>query len=120
MQYYSGVRDVRAVGDARHFVKGAVLAEGCGELASSAVLLSSEVVTNAVIHGDTGFDVRVSATGDGVRIEVDDDGGGEPVDLQADTTADRGRGLMIVASMSRRWGVEHRGDGMGKTVWFEL
>lgn len=120
MQSFTGARDPRAVAEARDFVAGAVDAEGCTDLARTAALLSSELASNAVMHGDTAFAVRVTAVGDGVRVEVDDEGGGEPVDLQVDADADRGRGLMIVASMSRRWGVDHHRDGVGKTVWFEL
>ena len=120
MQTYSGARDLRAVGEARRFVTAAVKAEGCAELASTAALLSSELATNAVIHGDAGFAMRVAWTGEGVRIEVYDDGGGDPVELQADPTSDRGRGLKIVDALSTRWGVAPHPDGIGKTVWFEL
>jgi len=119
MQSFYGTRDPRSVREARGLVVDAVEAGGCGELAWTASLLTSELATNALIHGDTPFGVRVLRTEAGVRVEVDDDGGGTPVELGVDNTADRGRGLMMVARMARRWGVERHGN-YGKTVWFEL
>jgi anti-sigma regulatory factor (Ser/Thr protein kinase) len=117
MHAYSGA-DLASVGEARKFVVRAIDREGWSDLGPTAALLTSELVANAVVHGDTGFVTRVSGTADGVRVEVDDGGGGEPVNLEVDATADRGRGLMIVAALSRRWGVDHH--AAGKTVWFEL
>jgi serine/threonine-protein kinase RsbW len=119
IQVYRGAQDPRAVGEARRFVFRAVEAEGCERHASTAVLLTSELATNAVLHGDSGFALRVAGTDDGLRVEIDDDSGGVPVGTANDLEAEGGRVLMIVAAMSRRWGVDLR-DGAGKTVWFEL
>jgi anti-sigma regulatory factor (Ser/Thr protein kinase) len=120
MKFFREARGPVSVGDARRFVAAEVAAEGHGELAWTAALLASELATNALVHGGTPFVLRVTGTPAGVRVEVDDNGGGMPVELQIDDmAADRGRGLMMVAAMSRRWGVERRLED-GKTVWFEL
>ena len=119
MLSFRGTCDPRSVGDARRVVFGAVEASGCADLAWTAALLASELATNALIHGDTPFDLHVIRTDEGVRVEVVDDGGGIPVELGVDHNADRGRGLMMVAKMARRWGVERHGEHH-KTVWFEL
>lgn len=119
MRSFTGSSDQRSVADARHFVMAAVTAQGCDELAWAAGLLTSEVTTNAVLHGRTGFDVRVTSTSEGVRVEVDDDAPGDPVVRRTDSTSVRGRGLLIVEALSRRWGVE-RLASKAKTVWFEL
>jgi anti-sigma regulatory factor (Ser/Thr protein kinase) len=119
MRSFRGSRDKRSVADARQFVMAEVSANGCDELVWAAGLLTSEVTANAVTHGQTGFDVRVSGTSDGVRVEVDDGAPGLPVMRRTDTTSVRGRGLLIVEALSRRWGVA-RLDSRAKTVWFEL
>ncbi|MFD9024559.1 hypothetical protein [Streptomyces parvulus] len=42
-----------------------------------------------------------------------------PVPTAADTLGEGGRGLVIVAAVTDRWGVTPYADGRGKTVWFE-
>lgn len=119
MRSFTGSSDQRSVADARHFVMAAVTAQGCHQLVWAAGLLTSEVTTNAVLHGETGFDVRVTGTAEGVRVEVDDDAPGDPVTRRPNATSVRGRGLPIVEALSKRWGVE-RLASKAKTVWFEL
>jgi anti-sigma regulatory factor (Ser/Thr protein kinase) len=87
-------------------------------LHDTAGLLTSEVVTNAVVHGDGTVMVRAQ-TGDGrLRVEVQDDGDGAPVVQDAERDDEGGRGLALVAALADDWGVE-RVPG-GKYVWFEL
>ncbi len=81
-------------------------------------LLVSEVATNAMIHGAGEVRVRVTVTGEVVRVEVDDDDPGIPVVRPPSPTAEGGRGLALVTALSRDWGTLPR-DG-GKTVWFEV
>ncbi len=89
--------------------------------ASVALLVLSELVTNAVLHGTDPIDVLVSSEGDLMRIEVSDGGSG-PGDFGpgANRGPDDlgGRGLQIVDSLARRWGIVRRDDG--KTVWAEV
>jgi anti-sigma regulatory factor (Ser/Thr protein kinase) len=82
--------------------------------------LLTEVVTNAVLHADTRFRVRLErgAHTDALRCEVTDTSAVRPRRRQHSHEATTGRGLQMVADLSRRWGVVSV-DG-GKTVWFEV
>jgi len=81
-------------------------------------LLISEVVTNAVRHAGTAFDVVLTMDGDTVRCEVRDDDPVMPRLRRSRSHAMGGRGLLLVATLSTTWGVEP--DAPGKRVWFEL
>jgi len=82
-----------------------------------AKLLTSELVTNAVLHGRGRILLRADLNDDRVRIEVIDEGGGFEHELRRrDFTDLHGRGLLIVDAESNRWGV-HEGT---THVWFEL
>jgi anti-sigma regulatory factor (Ser/Thr protein kinase) len=103
----------------RTFVSDTVRGWGFGDLAESAKLLVSEVVTNVVLHARTSGEATVEALPAGVRIAVRDADPTLPQLLHpVDSTPD-GRGLEIVATLARRWGVDQDGDG-AKIVWFEL
>jgi len=108
------------VGRARLFV-GQVLG-GC-PVSDEAVLLTSELVTNAITHtaSGRGGKVMVAAYRDDtrVRVEVRDDGSAEiPVVRPHDEAGDCGYGLGLVELMAHRWG--HRGGRRGRVVWFML
>ncbi|MFE1433057.1 ATP-binding protein [Streptomyces griseoaurantiacus] len=110
------------VAHARHFV--AALLDGRG-LVEDAVLVVSELATNAVRHSLSGsaggwFLVVVCfGGGDLVRIEVVDQGG-ERVPHLCDVTSQEegGRGLLLIASCAKDWGVKNWPDG--RSVWAEL
>lgn len=104
---------------ARSFVV-ATLAEAPGELSSTAGLLVSELATNAVRHAGTpSFVVDVEVTpGGGTRVAVTDTGIGHPIPRTPGPTAEHGRGLQLVETLSTAWGVDR--DTTSKTVWFEL
>lgn len=91
-------------------------------IAESAVLLVSELVTNAVVHAQTPAQLEVRWFDHTVRVAVTDgmSDGVEPDDasLPAPIGAPAGRGLRIIEALADRWGVSVQ--GMGKTVWFEL
>jgi len=108
------------VGRARLFV-GHVLG-GCPVL-DEAVLLTSELVTNAITHTASGRGGKVTVTvyrdDTRVRVEVRDDGSDEiPVVRPHDDARDSGYGLGLVELMAHRWG--HRGGPRGRIVWFML
>ena len=107
----------RSVKVARDFVRSTMTAWGVEP--DGAVLLTSELVTNAVRHARTEVVVTVRDAGPGVRIEVRDDDPGAPVLAPADVDATSGRGLSLVNHVADAWGVE-RHDGDGKTVWLEV
>jgi anti-sigma regulatory factor (Ser/Thr protein kinase) len=82
-------------------------------------LLTSEVVTNAVVHTRTPTELQVVVWGDRVRVEVADGSTGPPVkQARLDLTALSGRGLRIVDALSSDWGVDTYDHG--KRVWFEV
>ena len=73
-----------AVAAARSFVVGALTLAGA-DLVEDAALVASEMVTNAVLHGDSAFRVHVTEDALGVRIAVEDAaaGRGGPADRRA-------------------------------------
>ena len=79
----------------------------------------SELVTNAVKHGDHGAPLELHASWDGiVRVEVTDYGNGFiPAPRSQPLEEPGGYGLFLVGSLADRWGVESDGS---TTVWFEL
>jgi anti-sigma regulatory factor (Ser/Thr protein kinase) len=89
----------------------------------AATLLTSELVTNAILHTDSGkpggaVTVVVLKLPDGVLIEVVDDGSaGTPV-VKSDALAGEGQGLYLVQQMASQWG--YLRDSDGTTVWFHL
>ena len=95
---------------------------------ATATLLTSELVTNAVIHpedavgGSVGL--RITVYRDRIRVEVTDGGSGfEPGGLPPRRAREAGgHGLVIVNGLATRWGTERRvvGDEDGFCVWFEL
>jgi Histidine kinase-like ATPase domain len=82
-------------------------------------LLLTELITNAIIHARTDIEVRLQASGAGVRVEVIDANSTMPIAGTLTPAALSGRGLTLVHSISTRWGAHHNASG-GKTVWFEL
>ena len=111
--------DVAAVRVARRFVHDfCQSAEIPDEVRDTAVLLASETVTNAFVHGRSDARLVVSLVPGGVLVEVGDDNSRHPRQVDADDQALDGRGLMIITALASRWGV--RDDQIGKTVWFEV
>lgn len=115
---FTGSRD--QVRQAREFVARTLDASPA---VADAVLLTSELATNAVTHtasGDGGhFMVTVYRAGTWVRIEVRDAGSAtKPAAWPHVTEAESGYGLELVELLARRWG--HAGGGRGRVVWFEL
>jgi serine phosphatase RsbU (regulator of sigma subunit) len=88
------------------------------DLTDDAELVASELATNAILHGDGIVRVAVDEVDKGVRLEVEDRTRVSPLLALATPDAMTGRGLRLVSSIARRWGVEPA-DG-GKVVWAEL
>jgi anti-sigma regulatory factor (Ser/Thr protein kinase) len=109
-----------SAGRARRFVSEALSGWGLPpETVDDAVLLTSELVGNAVRHCQGETSVRVSWRGDRIRIEVRDNEARAPVlhsELSYD--AENGRGLHLIDVLALSWG--WRPVGPGKEVWFEL
>lgn len=88
------------------------------DTSDNAVLLTSETVTNALIHGHSAARIHVQAQTQLVRVEVGDDSAQTPQVVHPGPDAMGGRGLEIVDMLARQWGVEQ--EPGGKTVWFEV
>jgi serine/threonine-protein kinase RsbW len=69
-------------------------------------IVATELVNNAVIHGDGRIMLRAELRGDAVRVEVVDEGTGNAPKIRAQRRTDDpgGRGLRIVDALSMRWG----------------
>ncbi|WP_227025263.1 ATP-binding protein [Streptomyces tsukubensis] len=91
----------------------------------TAVLLLSELMTNAVVHAKVsqGREVwaRCALRAEGtLRVEVLDADETPPTPRHASADDEGGRGLALIEALAERWGSEPREPGIGKTVWFEL
>jgi anti-sigma regulatory factor (Ser/Thr protein kinase) len=113
---------------ARSWVSKVLEEIGREDLVDAAQLGVSELVTNALIHSQPPLSVRVRGTVDHPRIEVVDSSplppqraavAPEPEDVDDFNLTTFGRGLDLVAMMSRRWGSDLAHDGRSKSVWFE-
>ena len=111
-----------SVGEARRFVRQALLAWHLDEVVETALLLTSELATNAVLHARSTFAVLVARQGDQVRVDVLDASPVPPVRRHNSLTAATGRGVELVASLSSEWGhtPADRLDGFAKGLWFTL
>ncbi|GAA3042194.1 hypothetical protein GCM10020000_21420 [Streptomyces olivoverticillatus] len=114
----------RSVAAARAFVRDTLQGWGFPDVIDDAVVLTSELVTNAVVHAGTAADVSCVRTDAGVRIEVSDRYPERELPLQASgrqlggLDREGGRGLLLCGALAARWGVEY--SAARKTVWFRL
>ncbi|RVU16114.1 GAF domain-containing protein [Streptomyces antnestii] len=114
----------RSVATARAFVRDTLQGWGFPDIIDDAVVLTSELVTNAVVHAGTSAEVLCLRTDDGVRIEVADRYPEREIPLQQSAVSmgspDRegGRGLQLCAALATRWGVDY--TPTHKLVWFQL
>ncbi|WP_328618120.1 ATP-binding protein [Amycolatopsis sp. NBC_00355] len=98
-----------------------VLAGARPESVDDALLLVTELVTNAVdhAHGVRALRIRSGEPGQPVRLEIDDPRPDLGVRLcESSSESARGRGLLLVDAISRRWGVTLYDDH--KTVWADI
>jgi sigma-B regulation protein RsbU (phosphoserine phosphatase) len=119
--------DRRTPAAARALVRSVLEEAGLDTLLNEALLLTTELSTNAVVHANTELDIEVSADQTGLTVTVTDFAPGpveqlavgprnETVDIGE--VAERGRGLLLVDHFASRWGTVH--EGTGKGVWFRL
>jgi PAS domain S-box-containing protein len=107
------------VAEARHLVTSYLQERGLPEsLVLDAALATSELVTNALLHGRAPVELRTRIEAADVLIEVRDQASYQPRKLRPDETDEHGRGLQIVAALAARWGT--RPTEYGKAVWCVL
>lgn len=112
--------DLSSVGGARRWVRETLEGKvgGSEELVDLAMLLTSEVVTNSLVHGRSGVEVSIDRRPDRIRIGVTDSDQGFIRRRAPALGSQSGRGVELVESMSSGWGVNRFVSG--KQVWFDL
>ncbi|MER6565420.1 SpoIIE family protein phosphatase [Streptomyces sp. NPDC001093] len=109
--------DPAAVADARAHVLARLDAWELDEVAFTAELVVSELVTNAIRYGQPPIQLRLIREA-ALICEVSDGSGTAPHLRRARTFDEGGRGLLLVAQLARRWGTRHLAQG--KTIWAEI
>jgi serine phosphatase RsbU (regulator of sigma subunit)/anti-sigma regulatory factor (Ser/Thr protein kinase) len=84
----------------------------------TAELVVSELVTNAIRYGEPPIRLRLIHDAETLICEVSDSSHTAPHLRRAKTYDEGGRGLLLVAQLTQRWGSRHTADG--KTIWAEL
>jgi anti-sigma regulatory factor (Ser/Thr protein kinase) len=106
-----------APGEARAFVRDQLSAT-FPEVLDVVGLCVSEMVTNAIDHAQPPYRLRLSEHGRSLRIELEDATVDPPVVRSQHPLQSRGRGMYLVETLSRAWGVLP--SERGKTVWAEF
>jgi anti-sigma regulatory factor (Ser/Thr protein kinase) len=111
-------REPSSVARGRRYVRGLLESKNVDD--GGILLVVSELMTNAIDHGDgTRMGLVLAEDDDRIRVEVVDAGAGAPqLREEVNPENERGRGLMLVAAVSEEWGVRSRPDST--TVWAEL
>jgi len=103
----------------RAFVAETLRSKALDFLVETAMLLTSELVTNAVVHARSSSTLSLSQSGSTIRVELLDRGHGRvALRRSAPGASGGGRGLFIVEQLSSAWGTSD--TPAGTIVWFEL
>ena len=109
-----------SVGAARRFVRDVLMSRQVSAgVVHTVELLTSEVVTNAIVHGRSGPQLAVEVGDHVVRVAVQDLSPELPVRRLGHPDDVSGRGVIIVEELASSWGVEREQNG-SKQVWFEV
>ena len=108
---------------ARRFVRDALRGWGAVDAVDDAVLLTSELVTNAVVHAGTSVEVVCQLAGAAVQVDVVDGAPAQKLPatdqtMVGDWVRTNGRGLLLPSELAGTWGVTYGTET--KTVWFRL
>ncbi|GGM04138.1 SpoIIE family protein phosphatase [Micromonospora yangpuensis] len=88
-------------------------------IVGAAVLCTSELTTNALLHAGTAARVEIDLSAERLLVSVSDSGTrGTVTRAQTDTLSSRGRGLGLIEQLSDAWGTDP--TVRGSTVWFEI
>jgi anti-sigma regulatory factor (Ser/Thr protein kinase) len=105
-----------SAGEARHLTAEALTQWDLPIDSSDVLLVVSELVTNAIQHGDPPVILTLQASGSALEVSVHD--GGQSFVHERRQQAVGGRGLMIVELVSGQWGIE--AEASGKRVWCRM
>lgn len=111
-------RDLTSAGRARRLVTAQLSDWALADLADTAELLVSEVVTNALRHTRGPLRLNLRVRGSRLACEVEDTESAGPLRRAADTDAEGGRGTELLDLLADAWGSTR--TATGKTIWFEL
>jgi anti-sigma regulatory factor (Ser/Thr protein kinase) len=110
------------VAGARHQLRELLHDWACDDQVDSAVLMTSEMITNVLVHTDGDALLVAQLSGDTgerrLRVEVTDASDDLPHKRRPGELASSGRGLVLMELLADAWGVDPRGEG--KSIWFEL
>jgi hypothetical protein len=110
--------DSKSLGGCRTFVARTLSSWHLDHYTEDAMIVISELATNAVLHARTDFTVSVVSQGGALRVSVSDSSSDVPVRANPTPTTVTGRGLLLIDAIARCWGIDV-GSG-GKSVWAEL
>lgn len=108
----------RSVVEARRHVRATLADWQLQSLSDTAQLLTSEVVTNSLLHARSAIRLTIEQTRSGVRVAVTDGSAVVPAMRPRSTSATTGRGLLLLTRLADEWDTDVA-EG-GKTVWFTL
>ena len=110
------VGEPRDVHVARAFARQVLAARGVDDRDDETILVVSELVTNAIVHGEAPITLTVDVQVDAVVVSVCDAGERCPIRRSAGESDEGGRGLGIVEGLSEHWYVEHAEDSKTTTA----
>ncbi len=108
----------KAIPALRRFIRGTLRSWGEDLLVPDAVVVGSEMATNAIDHADSPFHASIARSAGVVRIAIEDAGPGAAARRPAAHDDVSGRGILIVEALTQRWG--HGTLPGGKVVWAEF
>lgn len=113
------VADEKAPAAARALVRSALEGSHLADLLNEAMLLTTELATNVVMHAGGNVGLEVITDRDGIIVTVEDESPGIiHIPALSELSSDGGFGLALVQRFCHRWGITHRRGG--KAVWFRL
>ena len=104
--------------EARKFVSRTLHQWDLEEVVDVAELLTSEVVTNALLHAGSPVRLVIALDDRTLRIEAHDENSTTPVIRPMNSQASSGRGLALIDALAEEWGTRLEPDG--KVVWFSI
>ena len=110
--------DPRSPREARRFVSQTLHQWSLDDVVDVAELLTSEVVTNALLHAGSPVRLVIALDDRTLRIEAHDENSNRPVIRPMNPEANSGRGLALVDALAEEWGTREEPDG--KVVWFSI
>ncbi|MGI8777255.1 MAG: ATP-binding protein [Acidimicrobiales bacterium] len=111
--------DARSAAEARRLVRRTLDGWCDDDQLDNIALCVSELVTNAIVHAESGPRVLVHVRPTLIHVEISDDSAVLPVVRGAAPEDTSGRGVWILGALADRWGSRRRSGG-GKTVWFDI